>query len=141
MRDVAGKLALPMGRDDLGLVAGIVHNFDLARVHDEEAHLPVADAEEGLSVPEELGLGLGAARELTDLRLIECRECNREKILFAHSSGLNSENEDIFYVLTSPAVFRLADGPAPAAGELFCTHETNPARSSRFPAAGRFFAG
>ena len=71
MRDIAGELARAMDRDRLRLVARIIHDLDLARLHDEEVHVAVADRKKRLPVPEQLRLGMGAAGQLTDLRLIQ----------------------------------------------------------------------
>src|SRR5206468_1926441 len=42
VRDLAGELALAMDRDPLRLIAGIIDDFDLARLHDEELHVVLA---------------------------------------------------------------------------------------------------
>ena len=90
MRDVAGELSLAMDRDRLRLVAGVVHDLDLARLHDEEVHVAVANRKQLLPVPKQLRLGMGARRQVTDLRLIQSRECHRLKVLFIHKGKLNS---------------------------------------------------
>ena len=74
MRDVARELALTMDGDRLPLVAGAIYDLDLARLHNEEVHVPFAHRKERLPVPEQLRLGMGAARQLTDLCLIQCGE-------------------------------------------------------------------
>ena len=46
LRHVAGELAGPVDRDGLRLLAGFVHDLDLARLDDEELEVAVADLEE-----------------------------------------------------------------------------------------------
>jgi hypothetical protein len=82
-----------MDRDRPRRIASIIYNLDLARLHNEEVHVSLAYRKKRLPVPEQLGLGIGAACELTDLRLIKSGECDRQKIVFAHSSKLILENK------------------------------------------------
>src|SRR5713226_10470906 len=82
-----------MGREGLRLVARVIYDFDLARLHNEEVHVSVAHRKKRLPVPEHLRLGMGATCQLTDLRLIKGGECDRQKVVFVHSSKLNLKNQ------------------------------------------------
>ena len=65
LRHVAGELAGAVDRDGLRLVAGFVHDLDLARLDDEEAGVAVAGREElfpGVERPELRQVSSGPAR-------------------------------------------------------------------------------
>src|ERR1700716_1342941 len=85
MRNVACELARAMDRDRLRLVAGLIYDLHLARLHNEEAHVLVAYRKKLLPVPEQLRLGIGAACQLSDLILIKGWECDRQKVVLVHS--------------------------------------------------------
>jgi hypothetical protein len=71
VRDVTGEFARTMDGDCLSLVARVIHYLGLARLHNEEVHVPFAHCKERLPILEQLRLSTGAARQLTDLCFIE----------------------------------------------------------------------
>ena len=85
VRDVAGELALPMDRDCLRFVAGVIDDLDLARLDDEEVEVAVADRKERLPVPIQLKRGAGATGQFGDLGLVERRKGDRLKVVFGHT--------------------------------------------------------
>ena len=50
MRDIACELALPVDRERLRRVAGIVEDFDFARLDNEELEQTIADVNEGFAI-------------------------------------------------------------------------------------------
>src|SRR5260370_26455385 len=74
----------------LRLVAGVIHDRDFAGLDDEELHVVLTRRKQRLPVPVQLGRGLGAISQLTDLRLIQGGECDRLKIVLAHNLATRS---------------------------------------------------
>src|SRR5207249_9457757 len=93
MRHVAGELALAVDRDGLRVVAGIIDDFHLAGLDDEEFEVAVADREQRLPVAVRLRRDTAATAQIVDERLIEGREGDGMKIVFGHGY-FTSQYED-----------------------------------------------
>jgi hypothetical protein len=65
-----------MDSECLRLVARVIYDLDLPGFNDEELHVMLANGEERLPVPVQLGLGMGAASQLAYLHFIKGRECD-----------------------------------------------------------------
>ena len=66
MRHVTGELAFAVDRDGLRLVAGIIDDFHLAGLDDEEFEVAVADREQRLSVAVRLRRDAAATAQIVD---------------------------------------------------------------------------
>src|SRR5438105_12567515 len=84
MRHVTGELALAVDRDGLRLIAGMIHDLDLAGFDDEEFEVAVTDREQRLPVAVGLRRDTAAAAQIVDERLLERRERYRLQIVFGH---------------------------------------------------------
>ena len=85
--NVAGELALAMDGDPLRLVARIIDDLDLARLHDEELHVAVADGEKRLPVLKRSGHAGRAIAQASDLGLVERRESDGLEVVLGHASA------------------------------------------------------
>src|SRR5262245_3285239 len=84
MGDVTGELALPMDRDRLRLLAGVIEDLDFTGLDYKELEIPVADRDEDLPVPKRPRHGARARLELPNLRVREGGEGDGLERLFGH---------------------------------------------------------
>jgi hypothetical protein len=82
MRDVACELAFTVSRDSLRRVAGIVEDFDLARLDDVELENAIANRDECLAIAAMSRRDGGAIGKLRDLVLIENRKGDGMECVF-----------------------------------------------------------
>src|SRR5436309_3024569 len=81
---IMGVSAFVVDRDGLRLVAGIIDDFHLAGLDDEEFEVAVADREQRLPVAVGLRRDTAAAAQVVDERLLEGREGDGMKVVFGH---------------------------------------------------------
>ena len=88
MRDFARKLALPVNRDRLRLIAGIVEDLNFPRLDDEKLERAIANCNQRFAIAVTFRRKRSAIRRLGDLRLIENRIGNGMESVFSHGSDL-----------------------------------------------------
>lgn len=93
MRHVAGEAAGLVDGDDLRLVAGLVQDFDRARLDDEEARVAITDLEQPLAVVEPAQHRLLAPREPSELVLGEFEEGDGLRVELGHVRSRTEEGE------------------------------------------------
>src|SRR5580692_840037 len=74
MRDIACKLTLPVSDDRPRFIAGIIEDFNFARLDNEELESAIAERDKRFTIPVMFRRQRGAIRRLSDLSFVEYRE-------------------------------------------------------------------